>query len=505
MRSKKAVLNMLSSIGNEVVVVICGLILPRLILSHFGSAYNGITSSINQFLQFVVLLRGGIAAVTRASLYKPLADKDIHAISGIINATGEFMKKVAFIFLGILLAFAFIYPLMVKEDFEYLFSLTLVLIMGISTFIQNYFGLTFQYLFEADQRLYVWPTINIFTTILNTVLAAIFIKLGGGIHLVKLGSAIAFSLNPLIIWLYAKKEYKIDKTVPPNHEVLKQKWDAFAQAVAFFIHNNTDVIILTIFTNVKEVSVYTVYSYVTTNIRTVINTFVTGFGAAFGDMLAKNETELIKKNLKLYEMIIFTLTTVICTTTAIMIVPFVMVYTHGVNDIDYSRPAFAIIATIASAFACFRLPYQTIVEAAGKFKETRNGAIFEAALNIIISIVLVNKLGLVGVAIGTLFATVFRSIQYSIYLSKKLVQRSSFIFFGHIFVSGLAAGITYLASHFLLTFDTPNYLWWAIKSAIVAVIAAVATLSTNIIFFKNETIMLIQKLVSMAKSKLKRS
>ena len=67
-------MNMMASIGYEMVAVICGLILPRLILSTFGSSYNGITSSITQFLSCVTLLRAGIGGVTRASLYKPLAD-----------------------------------------------------------------------------------------------------------------------------------------------------------------------------------------------------------------------------------------------------------------------------------------------------------------------------------------------------------------------------------------------------------------------------------------------
>ena len=49
-RSQKAVLNTGFELLLEVVTAICSFILPRLILSHFGSAYNGITSSITQFI-----------------------------------------------------------------------------------------------------------------------------------------------------------------------------------------------------------------------------------------------------------------------------------------------------------------------------------------------------------------------------------------------------------------------------------------------------------------------
>lgn len=502
MRSKKALYNMTASIGYEVVAVICGLILPRLILSHFGSSYNGITSSITQFLSCVALLKGGVGAVTRASLYKPLAKKNTYEISAIVNATAHFMKKIALIFLGAIFIFAALYPFLVKEDFEWFFSFTLVLILGISTFVQYYFGLAYQFLLEADQRQYILSLVQIFSTVLNTVLAAIFIYMGAGIHLVKLGSAIAFSLNPIIIFAFVRKKYKINKNVEPNNSAIAQRWDAFAQSVAYFVHNNTDIIVLTCFSNVKEVSVYTVYNYVIVNLRNIIVTFINGFGAAFGNMLAKGEQKLIETNLKLYELIIFGLTSVIYTTAGIMIVPFSLLYTSGVHDVSYDRPVFALIITVAGAFSCFRIPYQTITEAAGHFKQTKSGAIAEASINIILSVVLVWKFGLIGVAVGTLAATIFRSFQYAIYLSKNIVKRNIFIFIFHIIINIIVAVLTFIISHFILTFEMPNFLWWIFKSILVFVISSAISFILHIIFYKKDMILLKNKLIALLKSKL---
>ena len=60
MRSKKTVINTIVSLLSEVVSVICGFILPRLILSAFGSTYNGLISAISQFMGFSILLRARI-------------------------------------------------------------------------------------------------------------------------------------------------------------------------------------------------------------------------------------------------------------------------------------------------------------------------------------------------------------------------------------------------------------------------------------------------------------
>lgn len=53
---------------------------------------------------------------------------------------------------------------------------------------------------------------------------------------------------------------------------------------------------------------------------------------------------------------------------------------------------------------------------AGHYKETQYGAIAEAVVNIIVSVILVGTYGIVGVAIGTLLAMVVRSVSDVIHL-----------------------------------------------------------------------------------------
>lgn len=503
MRSKKAIKNTFSSLMYQMIAIICGLILPRMILVYFGSSYNGITSSINQFLQCASLLVAGVGGVTRAALYKPLASQDFNRISAIVNATDHFMKRVALILAISITAFACVYPILVRDEFEWLFSFTLVLILGISTFMQYYFGVTYQMLLMADQRQYIISCIQIVSTVLNTIFAVVLMKMGFGIHAIKLGSAIAFSINPLFFNIYVKKYYKISKKVEPDNSALKQRWDAFGQSVAFFVHNNTDIIVLTIFANIKEVSVYTVYNYIISNIRIIVVNFITGFGAAFGNMLAKGEYKLAEKNLKVYELIIFNLSAVIYTTAGVMIVPFAMIYTKNITDVSYSRPLFAALITIAGALSCFRIPYQTIVEAAGHFKQTRNGAIFEAILNISISLLAVIKFGLVGVAFGTLAATLFRSIQYAVYLSKHIIKRNIGIFFGHVIINILIAIITVAINEEFFINNMSGYLQWGLKSLVIVLISGFLTILFDFLFYRKELFYFIMKIKYLFKRKKK--
>lgn len=493
-RSKKAIFNTIAGFSYEIVAVICGLILPRLILSNFGSAYNGITSSITQFISCISLMKAGIGGVTRAALYKPLAEHNTQEISEIVVGTERFMRTIALIFTGCVCVFAAVYPIWINTDFQWSFTFSLILIIAISTFVQYYFGITYQMLLSADQRQGITSIVQIVSNVLNTLISAALIYFGATIHIVKLGSAVAFAINPLIISTYARKRYKINRKVKPQRDRIKQRWDAMGHEVANFVNKNTDIMVLTIFSGIKEVSVYTVYAYVTTAIHKVVSNFVLGFGAAFGNMYARQEYKLMKENLGVFELIVFSVVSIVYSVTLVMITPFALLYTTGVTDVSYNRPLFGILITFAGAFTCFRIPYYAITTAVGHYKQTRNGAFFEAILNIVISVSCVIRFGIVGVTIGTLCAALFRSCQYAYYMSKNILQRNIMIFAGHTIVAVGIMGLTYLIGTSYLT-DVSNVSMWICKAAITTLIATALTIMTDIIFWRRDLFRFISKIV----------
>ena len=178
MRGKKTVINTIMSLMHQIITIICGFILPRLILQRFGSQYNGLTTSITQFLSCAVLLRSGIGGATRAALYKPLAKKNKDEINSIMKATDKFMKKIGLILAISIVAFAIVYPFFVIDEFSWLFTFTLFIIIGASTFAESFFGITYLILLQADQKLWVSSLFNSLCYILNVILAAFFILNG---------------------------------------------------------------------------------------------------------------------------------------------------------------------------------------------------------------------------------------------------------------------------------------------------------------------------------------
>lgn len=93
MRGKKLIKNIILSLGVQLVTAICGFIIPKLIIEQYGSAVNGLVSSITQFLAYITFLEAGIGPVIKAALYKPIAKKDKNTIQDILKTSESFLKR----------------------------------------------------------------------------------------------------------------------------------------------------------------------------------------------------------------------------------------------------------------------------------------------------------------------------------------------------------------------------------------------------------------------------
>lgn len=90
---KSASKNMIMSIVARVVSLVTGLIVQRYLLLAYGSTLNGLTTSINQAMAYLVLLEAGLGTASVQALYDPLAEGDWGKVSGILTATGKEYKK----------------------------------------------------------------------------------------------------------------------------------------------------------------------------------------------------------------------------------------------------------------------------------------------------------------------------------------------------------------------------------------------------------------------------
>ena len=483
---KKLFLNTFTSILFQVTTLICGFILPRMILKAYGSETNGLVSSITQFLSIVSFLEFGVGAVIQSSLYRPLAQKDNIQISQIIVSGDRFFRKIALILVGYIALLVLIYPFISTSSFDWVFTATLILAMGISSFAQYYFGIIDRLLLTADQRGYIHFVFQTATLIINTVVCIIEIKMGLSIQIVKLTTSAIYLIRPIVLRIYVNHRYKIDRKIKVTEEPIKQKWNGFAQHFASIILNDTDIIVLTLFSTLSNVSIYSVYFMVVNGVKTLFLSSTSGIQSAMGEMIAKEENEKLTSFFGGVEFAVHSSVVYIFGCTAMLILPFVSVYTSGVTDVDYYQPLFASLLVVAHASHCLRLPYNISILAAGHYKETQWNYIAAALLNIVLSIILVFFFGIVGVAIGTLVSMLFQTVWMAIYISKRIVIWPIRRFVKQIGVDIIISACIFFST-FWLNLGEISYLSWVLMALKVCGIALVVTFAVNFILYFKET------------------
>lgn len=485
---------MFFSLLQQVVAFICGIIVPRIMLHSYGSEAYGAISSIATFLSYITLIEGGIGAVTRSALYKAFANRSDEEVSAIVSESKRFYRRIAIVFsIYIIVLGLFFKQLSHNTVFSYWYSFGLVIVISLSTFAEYFIGISYSLLLQADQANYINVIFRSITTILNTVVIVFLTSMKCDILTVKLFSSIVFIIRPILLSLYVKNKYSI-KNINYKQTFINNKGSAVGQHIAWALHNNTDITVLTIFKDLATVSVYSVNSMIINQLQSIINAFTSGMEAVFGSMYANKEHDKLQKTFGYYETMISILSLTLLSTAAVMIVPFVEIYTKGVSDIKYADTTFSTLLVIATMLYCLRSPYGNMVIAAGRFKETKTAAYGEAVINVTVSILMVLKFGLIGVAIGTILATLFRFTYYAFYLSKHVLYRKSSLWLKRMltnFVNFFV--IYYMGNAIIMHFDLNNYIRWAMAAGTVTLLAGLITVILNLCIYRPDVEAIIRK------------
>ncbi|WP_302160124.1 lipopolysaccharide biosynthesis protein [uncultured Ruminococcus sp.] len=455
-----------------------------LILRSYGSGINGLINSIKQFLGCITFLEMGVGAVVQTAFYKPLADKNNRQLSEITVSANRFFTAIAKVMLVYISVLTIIYPLIINKQFDWIFTAILIVAMSVSTFSEYYFGITDRLLLTADQKGYIFYFTQTIVIALSTILSAILIICGFDINFVKIVASIIYLGRPIILRIYVNKTYKLNRKITYEKEPIKQKWNGIAQHIASVILTGTDTIVLTLFSSLTNVSIYSVYSLVMTGLEQLLTAMSSGIQALFGELWAKREVEHLSRVFHLVEWVVHMGVVFVFGCTTVLILPFVKVYTRNVDDANYVVPTFALLITLAHGMYCLRIPYNAIIRAANHYKQTQFNFISSAALNLIISIIAVRNWGLVGVAIGTLVAMTYQTVWMAWYNSKNLINSNYMSFVKQI----LTDVIEFLCAYRLSCFfhcSSISYASWIVLAIKIVILWLFVLLLVNTIIYRD--------------------
>ncbi|MBQ8173933.1 MAG: hypothetical protein IJ009_00860 [Clostridia bacterium] len=483
-RSKKFFYNTLFTALLQVVNVAAALIVPRFMLAFYGSEINGLVTSITQFINYFNLVEAGLSAAAIYALYKPLADGDERHTSEIVSASRRFYTQAGWVFTALTVLLSLLYPLYIDAPaLSYLETALLVLVLGAGGFLEFFTLAKYRVLLTADQKTYVISIASILQVGLQTAIIAVLSALGASVLVARAAAIAALLLRSALLLLYCRRRYpRVDYYAAPDMHALDKRWDAMFLQVLGAIHQGTTVLLLTLVSrDLALVSIFSVFNIVVMGLNSVLGIFNSGLAASFGEVIAKNEKEVLCKAYREFESGFYMLISFVFAVSFVMIMPFVDLYTANIQDANYHQPIIGFLVVLGTYLYHLKTPQGMLVISAGMYRETRWRTLTQGAIALVGGAVLAVPFGLVGILVAAAASNLYRDVDLWFFSARRITGTPVRDTLLAVARSVVAVVISVLPFHFV-DMTVSGWLAWVGYACLASLWAGLVTLILALLF-----------------------
>lgn len=427
MMARRSMLNVVIGVLSQLIVIGLGFYIPRLVILTYGSEANGLITSVVQIITYLSLLEAGVGAASIQALYKPIGSNDKSKINEILTATSSYYRKTGVYYFIAVILISIVYPLVVSSGFSSLTVMAIVILSGLGGAINYYFQGKFRVLLIAEGKNYIEASVTALSTIVNNVIRIVLMLKGYDIILVQAVYFFITIIQIMVYQIYMRKNYKwINFKTTPDYQAISQKNSVLIHELSYLVFKNTDIVLLTVFTDLKIVSIYMMYNMIFSVVERVTFTIRDSFKFALGQKYDNNFPRFVKM-FNLFESSYLSLVFALLTITTILILPFMKLYTAGIEDTNYIDALLPLLFAAVKLLFNARLSSDLVIDIVGHFKKTQWRSILETGINFVLSFILVFPFGAYGVLFATMIALTYRLIDIVWYTNSKLLKRSSWI------------------------------------------------------------------------------
>lgn len=468
MRTTRALYNFITDFIPLIIIALIGFLKLKLINENLGFAMSGMNTLFVNIMTYLSIMDGGMAGAVLYRLYKPIADEDHEKTSRVISAGRVLFNSIGFLILGLGIIISFVVFYLFKQDpvtISYSTVQFAFIIYLISSVIP-YFVVVNKALFEASQKKYVTNIVLQSFTILKSLGEIFLLVQGYGLIemyimliLINLGSSI-------IIYFLSKKEFRHINFRHPDKdfEMKNDIKSLFVHKIGTTVAYNVDAVIIGSMIGIASVPFYTAYQYITDNLMTMIGKITYSITAGIGDLVARDRKRSYEVFKELNAMC-FYLASLVCVALFLVINAFINIW----QPLIETSTMLAFCFVMQLFYYMIRMPLTTYCNAAGLFSQTKICPIIESIVNIVLSLVLVTRLGIPGVLIATIIAYLVSDYFIRpVIIYKEIFNenvREYYLRNTVNFIAMLMSG--WLCSHLIGYLNFDGYIMWFISSVII--------------------------------------
>lgn len=491
MRTKKVFLNIASGVIVQFVSIIVGLIIPKLIISTYGSSVNGLISSTNQIVGYFGIIEGGVAAAAGASLYKPFAEKNQVKINAIMTAVKKFYQKTGIIF-GIILSFiCIIYPLSIRNQVEFSEASVIMISLSMISVCGYLFFNKYNMILVTDQKHYITLiTSAVINFMICMVQMFLMFQRANIIYVVSVVPVLSL-IRLFLIRSYIRSNYEyIDYKGIPDDEAIRQKWNALSMNISQMCKVAIPIIVLSLLYDLKIVSVYTIYALLFHVGSSMIEITSNSVTAIFGNILVKENANVIKRVYDLSETLVVMVVAILSGCFFCLTNSFISIYIGSNPDINYQASFLMISFIINEAILNLRFSSKTSIKAAGKLREARNSGLIEIVICVILTPLFCILFGFQAVLLGSIIAGLTQTVYLTKFSYHKILKVSLRPLYKKIIINIVASVCGIIIVRAFVHMEVLNFFDWIIYAVVTGIILSSIVLLYNYIFLNKQIITL---------------
>ncbi|MED4618003.1 sugar translocase [Priestia megaterium] len=421
-RTKKTITNVsfafLGHFSNQIMTFV----VRTVFINTLAIKYLGINGLFTNILAFLSLAELGVASAMIYSMYTPIAEKNYKKIHVYMTL---YKKLYTIIGVSILLIGCSLIPFLnfffkERPNISYLeFIYFLYVLNSASTYFFSYKGS----IFRADQRQYIVTNNNTVFTFIQSIARILVLLLFKDFILYLFISIICVFVQNFVLSRKADKAYpflkkkSVDKlSKQEERNLMKNIGAMFFQKLGSVVLNASDNIILSKFAGVVFVGLYSNYALIIGIIKSVFNTISDGIIPSVGNLCAtgsKEQSEKIFNALLLLNVWGMGFCS-ICL--FVLLNPFIELWIGK----DYVLNIYVVLFSVISLYIQMTMrAAEMIKNATGLFWNDRYVPFIQCIINIVVSIILVQKFGVSGIFIGTSLAMLLTSFWVTPYIIYK--------------------------------------------------------------------------------------
>ncbi len=400
-------------ISNIILVItsLLSFINAKYFILNIGLQSYGIIKVFTQLLGYITLAESGTGTASTYALYKPLAEGDYQRVNEVLHTMKKLYTRIIFFIIlsGALLVLAL--PFILK-DVNVDFKIVLYWSIYVLNSALSYVGAKYAILYTADQKYNLVKAIQGSSQIISQSLQLISLFVFKSLLLFIMLHIVGAVLSIMGLKRYFDRDYRAilaakKQVLKIDKAIVKGIKDLFFHKLSYVLIGNTDLIIISTFISVETAAIYFSYSMISKMLTTLVETITAVITPSIGKFISFNDKNAVYTKFKSLNIFYLYSALVFSVTTYLLIQPFMTIWIN--NKFDNQLLIFFLCLNMG--IAIYRSCLDVFKHGSGFFSDIHL-PILEAGINLVLSLLLVTRFGLVGIVVGTTTSNVLIGLIY---------------------------------------------------------------------------------------------